>query len=92
MNKVLFLFKKKKLLLLLLLLLLSLLFYYLVCCLSHYISLGCFPTHVPCQYLCSHCGWLLLKCSTTGTGFLEAETNCGIAHILGILLMNSYDF
>ena len=25
-------------------------------------------------------------------GFNGAETNCGIAHILGILLMNSYDF
>jgi len=24
-------------------------------------------------------------------GFNGAETNCGIAHILGILLMNSYD-
>ena len=25
-----------------------------------------------------------------GIGFNGAETNCGIAHILGILLMNSY--
>ena len=33
-----------------------------------------------------------LKCSTIGIGFNGAETNCGIAHILGILLMNSYDF
>ena len=32
---------------------------------------------------------LLLKCSTVGIGFNRAETNCGIAHILGILLMNS---
>ena len=32
---------------------------------------------------------LLLKCSTVGIGFNGAETNCGIAHILGILLMNS---
>ena len=24
--------------------------------------------------------------------FNGAETNCGIAHILGILLMNSYEF
>ena len=39
--------------------------------------------------LCSHCGWLLLKCSTIGIGFNGAETNCRIAHILGILLMNS---
>ena len=31
-----------------------------------------------------------LKCSAIGTGFNGAETNCGIAHILGILLMNSY--
>ena len=27
-----------------------------------------------------------------GIGFNGAETNRGIAHILGILLMNSYDF
>ena len=32
---------------------------------------------------------LLLKCSATGMGFNGAETNCRIAHILGILLMNS---
>ena len=33
------------------------------------------------------CGWLLLKCSTTGIGFNGANTNnCRIAHILGILL------
>ena len=38
-----------------------------------------------------HCGWLLLKCSAVGIGFNGAETNCGIAHILGILLMNSYN-
>ena len=41
--------------------------------------------------MCSHCGWLLLKCSTVVIGFNGAETNCGIAHILGILLMNSYN-
>ena len=40
-------------------------------------------------WLCSHCGWLLLKCSAIGIGFNGAETNCRIAHILGILLMNS---
>ena len=34
-------------------------------------------------------GWLLLKCSAIGIGFNGAETNCRIAHILGILLMNS---
>ena len=39
-----------------------------------------------------YCGWLLLKCSKIGIGFDGAETNCGIAHILGILLMDSYDF
>ena len=33
------------------------------------------------------CGWLLLKCSVIGIGFNGAETNCGIAHILGILLI-----
>ena len=42
-----------------------------------------------CSQLCSHCGWLLLKCSAIGIGFNGAETNCRIAHILGILLMNS---
>jgi len=31
---------------------------------------------------------LHLKCSTIGIGFDGAETNCGIARILGILLMN----
>ena len=41
--------------------------------------------------LCSHGGWLLLKCSAVGIGFNGAETNCGIARILGILLMNSWD-
>ena len=41
--------------------------------------------------MCSHCGWLLLKSSAVGIEFNEAETNCGIAHILGILLMNSYN-
>ena len=44
-----------------------------------------------CSQLCSHCGWLLLKCSAIGIGFNGAETNCRIAHILGILLMNSCD-
>ena len=39
--------------------------------------------------MCSHCGWLLLKCSAVGIGFNGAETNCGIAHILDILLVNS---
>ena len=40
--------------------------------------------------LSSHSGWLLLKWSTIGTGFDGAETNCRIAHVLGILLMISY--
>ena len=44
------------------------------------------------NHQCSHCGWLLLKCSAIGIGFNGAETNCGIAHILGILLKNSYEF
>ena len=35
---------------------------------------------------------LLLKCSAIGIGFNGAETNCRIAHILGILLKNSYEF
>ena len=30
-----------------------------------------------------------MKCSAIGIGFNGAETNCRIAHILGILLMNS---
>ena len=38
-----------------------------------------------------HERWLLLKCSEVRIGFNGAETNCGIAHILGILLMNSYN-
>ena len=42
------------------------------------------------QLLSSHSGWLLLKWSTIGTGFDGAETNCRIAHVLGILLMISY--
>ena len=37
--------------------------------------------------MCSDSGWLVLKCSTIG-----AETNCGIAQILGILLMNSMTY
>ena len=34
--------------------------------------------------------WLLLKWSVIGIRFKGAETSCGIAQILGILLMNSY--
>ena len=34
---------------------------------------------------------ILLKCSAVGMRFNGPETNCGIAHILGILLMNSYN-
>ena len=34
----------------------------------------------------------LKKCSSLGIGFNGAESNCGIAHDIGILLMNSYDF
>ena len=43
-----------------------------------------------CPRLYSYVGWLLLKCSAIGIGFNGAETNCGIARILGILLMNSW--
>ena len=32
-----------------------------------------------------------MKCSIVGLGFNGAETICGIAHILGILPMNSYN-
>ena len=49
-----------------------------------------FRESINASQLCSHCGWLLLKCSAIGIGFNGAETNyCRIAHILGILLMNS---
>ena len=34
---------------------------------------------------------VFIKCSAIGIGFNGAETNCGIARILGILLMNSCD-
>ena len=33
-----------------------------------------------------------IKMFYNGIGFNGANTNCGIAHMLGILLMNSYDF
>ena len=52
-------------------------FYLIFCC--------CFFV----QLLCSLSGWLHLNCTSVGTGFNGAETNCGIAHNLGILLMNS---
>ena len=42
------------------------------------------------QQLCSHSGWLLLKWSAIGLGFNGAETNCRIAHVLGIQMMISY--
>ena len=44
------------------------------------------------QLLCSLSGWLHLNCSSIGTGFNAAETNCRIACNLGILLMNSNCF
>ena len=50
-----------------------------------------FLTYMCCPRLCSHGGWLLLKCSAIGIEFNGAETNSGIARILGILLMNSWD-
>ena len=46
-------------------------------------------SYICCPLLCFHCGLLLQKCSTGCIGFNGAETNCGIAHILGILMMNS---
>ena len=42
--------------------------------------------------LCSLSGWFHLNCISIGTGFNGAETNCRIAHNLGILLMNSNCF
>ena len=45
--------------------------------------------HVNTPLLCSHCEWLLIKGSTVGIGFNRAKTNCEIAHILGVLLINS---
>ena len=44
------------------------------------------------QLLCSLSGWLHLNCSSIGTGFNGAETNCRIAHNLGVLLTNSNCF
>ena len=40
-----------------------------------------FLTYMCCPQLCSHGGWLLLKCSAIGVGFNGAETNYGIARI-----------
>ena len=37
------------------------------------------------QSLCSLSAWLYLNCSSIGTGFNGAETNCRIARNLGIL-------
>ena len=44
------------------------------------------------QLLCSLSGWLHLNCFSIGTGFNGVQTNCRIAHNLGILLMNSNCF
>ena len=44
------------------------------------------------QLLCSLSGWLHLSCSSIGTGFDGAETNCKIADNIGILLKNSNCF
>jgi len=59
---------------------------YLTCVfslLNNVLTLLCvvFLTHVCCLYLCSHCGWLLQKCSAVGIGFNGAETNCGIEQL-----------
>ena len=45
------------------------------------------PTLLFDEKLCSHSGWLILKWSAIGLEFISgAETNCGIAHVLGILM------
>ena len=44
------------------------------------------------QLLCSLSGWLHLNCSSIGTVFNAAETNCKAASNLCILLMNSNCF
>lgn len=42
---------------------------------------------------CAHTvgGSTLVKCLTIDIGFNGVKTDCGIAHILGILLMSGYD-
>ena len=35
----------------------------------YYIFVTFFTTHRPCHYLCSHNGWVFLKCATIGTHF-----------------------
>ena len=65
------------------------LFIWVVCTFSSFnndLVLLCviFLTYMCCPWLCSHGGWLLLKCSAIGIGFNGVETNCGIARILGI--------
>ena len=52
--------------------------------LSYFASVG--------RLLCSLSGWLHLNCSSVGTGFNGAQTNCRIARNLGILLMKSNCF
>lgn len=56
-------------------------------CTSFTFPLGCSPTHMPCQYLCSHCERLFLKWSTIVIRFNGAETKCAL--ILVILLLNT---
>ena len=59
--------------------------------LTYYIYFALFSLLICPVSNCAHTvGWLLLKFSAIGIGFNEAETNCEVAHILGILLMNSY--
>ena len=61
--------------------------------LVHYLTyFTLFSVLMSCQQLCSYYGWLLLKYSAIGIGLNGVKTNCGIAHILGILLKNSYEF
>ena len=49
-----------------------------------------FLTCVCCPRLCSRSGWLLLEFSAIGIGFNGAETSCGVARALGVLLMNTW--
>ena len=63
---------------------------FLFCCSRVLISLCCILTLDAYFILTANNGWLLLKWSTIGIGFNGAETNCRIAHVLGIPLMISY--
>ena len=73
--------------------------YFYFCCVAYAADTGFNGLSVGFHYFtnfvqlqCSLSGWLHLNCSSIGTGFNGAETNCRIAHNLGILLMNSNCF